>query len=78
MSKIVHMFTACIILHYLLLSEPNILEEWYKACQEDTLEQSPSCKKHAGNNEVHAPPPRYKFYISVDEDQVHASMFSIK
>jgi hypothetical protein len=35
MKKVVHIFTACIILHNLLLSEPDIPEEWYEVCEED-------------------------------------------
>jgi hypothetical protein len=39
-------------------------------------EQRPSCKKHAGKNKVHAPPPWYKLYIRDDEDELYASMLS--
>jgi hypothetical protein len=31
----VNIFTVCIILHNLPLSEPDILEEWYEQCEED-------------------------------------------
>jgi hypothetical protein len=34
-KKLVHIFTACIILHNLLLPEPDIPDEWYKVCAED-------------------------------------------
>jgi hypothetical protein len=34
-KKVVQIFTACIILHNLLLSESDIPEEWYEVCEED-------------------------------------------
>jgi len=34
-KKVVHIFTACIILHNLLLSKPDSPEEWYEVCEED-------------------------------------------
>jgi hypothetical protein len=34
-KKVVKIFTACVVLHNLLLSEPDIPDEWYKACEED-------------------------------------------
>jgi hypothetical protein len=30
-------FTTCVNLHNLLLSEPDILEEWYEVCEEDMV-----------------------------------------
>ena len=35
MKKVVQIFTACIILPNLLLSELVIPEEWYEGCEED-------------------------------------------
>ncbi len=35
MKKVVQIFTACIILPNLLLSELVIPEEWYEVCEED-------------------------------------------
>jgi hypothetical protein len=34
-KKVVKIFTTCIILHNLLLSEPDIPDEWYESCKED-------------------------------------------
>ena len=34
-KQVVKIFTACIILHNLLLSEPDIPDEWYEVCEED-------------------------------------------
>jgi hypothetical protein len=34
-KKVVKIFTACVILHNLLLSEPDIPDEWFEACEED-------------------------------------------
>ncbi len=34
-KHVVNIFTVCIILHNLPLSEPDILEEWYEQCEED-------------------------------------------
>ncbi len=34
-KQAVHIFTVCIILLNLLLSEPDIPEQWYEQCEED-------------------------------------------
>ncbi len=34
-KNVFQIFTVCIILHNLLLAEPDIPEEWCKACEED-------------------------------------------
>lgn len=36
-KKVVQVFTTCVILHNLLPSEPDILEEWYEVREEDIV-----------------------------------------